>query len=557
MQFLLQNLAVLLSLQYATVNGQGDALVQPLTIDSSSGTLDTTLTIQYADFSGPGYSFKNTRLLNGSLPGPTLRLSAGDTLRILYENKLSAQPDAVSTGANEYHNPDHSNLHFHGGHVSGELPSDDIRMSIPPGDSYQYHTLFPANHMPGTHWIHPHLHGSSSLQVGGGAAGALIVQDPKDYLPSQVEDAQDILLFVQQISRLTLRKVSTEMVDGMLEMDFDRDAAAGDVFRLVNGQYQPELSMQPGEWQRWRIVYANWLSDKLDFTFINSSCEMQLLAKDGVYIADFPRAVNLLPIPTAGRADIMVRCPDSGTHIIQDFENKTLVTVSVSGSTVESENLEEWTPDYPAYMTDLTSTTVTEDCSCVTDVGVCENDDNRFCLNKIPYDPDVYMHTVKFGSLVERNLEGLKNHPYHQHVYPFQLVGGVGALPDADENVYFKTGDWHDVVMIGTNRPVKTRYRADVHDGVVMVHCHILTHEDHGTMSQELIIDGGTCECDARYIEPPSASPTSSHPSASPTSNPTAVSQPTHDTSAPTSDAEASGIPGCALLRGAKQWITN
>lgn len=45
--------------------------------------------------------------------------------------------------------------------------------------------------MPGTHWIHPHMHGSATLQVGGGAASALIIKDPKGYLPKDIEDAKE------------------------------------------------------------------------------------------------------------------------------------------------------------------------------------------------------------------------------------------------------------------------------------------------------------------------------------------------------------------------------
>jgi len=37
----------------------------------------------------------------------------------------------------------------------------------------------------GTHWYHPHLHGSTALQTGGGAHGIIIVEDAaSDGLPS-------------------------------------------------------------------------------------------------------------------------------------------------------------------------------------------------------------------------------------------------------------------------------------------------------------------------------------------------------------------------------------
>ena len=38
------------------------------------------------------------------------------------------------------------------------------------------------------------------------------------------------------------------------------------------------------------------------------NCEMFLLAKDGIYIRDFPRAISKARIPGGGRADVMVRC---------------------------------------------------------------------------------------------------------------------------------------------------------------------------------------------------------------------------------------------------------
>ena len=67
------------------------------------------------------------------------------------------------------------------------------------------------------------------------------------------------------------------------------------------------------------------------------------------------------------------------------------------------------------------------------------------------------------------------------------------------------------------------RYKPDVHDGVVMLHCHILAHEDTGAMSQELIVNHGTCECnvfrDAKNTAFPSATPTVT-PSASPVREP-------------------------------------
>lgn len=516
----------LIPLLTVNVNAQGDALVEPDSVESSNGLLDIELHLEYGSFSGPFYSFTDTRLLNGTFPGPTLKLSAGDTMRILFKNNLELQDDAVTGQENEYTDPDHSNLHFHGGHVSGELPSDDIRMAVEPGDEYQYETTFPDNHLPGTHWIHPHVHGSSALQLGGGASLAMIVKDPDDFLPTQVEDATETLMLFQHIDVNTINGVISDIGDSKTVvtktgMENPRE------FTTVNGQYQPTLTVQPGEWRRWRIIWGSWLGDHLNLHFEDSSnCEMQLLAKDGIYIQDYPREITVATIPTGGRADIMVRCSTSGTYSVLDFLEQTALTVEVTGSTVSSTDLEAWAPDYPDYLSDLTSTSASSGCDCETEFRRC---DDKFCVNDELFDKSVYVHTVAFGSVVERELRGITAHPYHQHVYPFQLVSGADSVTDADQATYFQTGDWHDVVMMDVTSVV-VRYVADVHDGVLMLHCHILPHEDEGTMSQELIIDGGSCECDARYTEPPSTSTNSPtrtfHPTPSSTFHPTQSTTP-------------------------------
>ena len=120
---------------------------------------------------------------------------------------------------------------------------------------------------------HPHVHGSSSLQVGGGAASALIVMDPPGYLPEIIESAQDVLLFVQHMDIEYLEEIAIHNGDEMLNIQALQPKAD---FRLVNGQYQPTIHLKPNEWQRWRIVYGSWLRDPLDFTFAghDNTCEI-------------------------------------------------------------------------------------------------------------------------------------------------------------------------------------------------------------------------------------------------------------------------------------------
>lgn len=476
----------------------GDELVQPPSVSSSSNVVDTYLNIKYSNWQSAGHSVINGRLFNGTHPGPTIFLKPGDTFRIAYENSLTYQPNAVQTGES-YKKPDNSNLHFHGLHVSGELPSDDIRLDVNPGTTYQYETVLPENHMPGTHWMHSHFHGSTSLQVSTGASSALIVTDPPGYLPEDIENAEDVLLFVHNWQISSSESVRDQTRDEMFSFGAgnDENANAGNSFRTVNGQYLPKQTMKANEWQRWRIVYSSWLQSPLDFE-IDSDCDMYLLAKDGVYIRDYPRRISQAPINTAGRADVMVRCTKPGSYDVMDYEN-VLMTVEVLPSDMQPIALQDWTAQFPKYLDDLLTTEPDEGCSCITSLG-------RNSVNGIKFDPFVYIHTAKFGSVQERRLTGLGFHPFHQHIYPFQIIGSSinGVLQDElhdgnsnqEQKNFFKVGDWHDVLMIdGFRNEIVGRYRADVHDGRMFIHCHRLNHEDNGMMAQELIVDEGSCQC--------------------------------------------------------------
>jgi len=95
-------------------------------------------------------------------------------------------------------------------------------------------------------------------------------------------------------------------------------------------------------------------------------------------------------------------------------------------------------------------------------------------------------------------------HSYHQHVYPFQFVrysqenqSGIAQVVQD----YFRVGDWHDVIqMEGLEGNVELRFHPREHLGLLMLHCHRLTHEDRGMMSWEYVYDSGdgVCDCDLR-----------------------------------------------------------
>ncbi len=58
-------------------------------------------------------------------------------------------------------------------------------------------------------------------------------------------------------------------------------------FMLVNGHREPTMTLIPGKWYRWRMGYVSiepYTSLTFETTSGNAKCELQLLAKDGVYL---------------------------------------------------------------------------------------------------------------------------------------------------------------------------------------------------------------------------------------------------------------------------------
>ncbi len=204
-----------------------------------------------------------------SIPGPTMNMVPGNKYVLRYKNLLPYQAP----------NPDHnvlkdaniSNLHTHGLHISGESPGDDVTRFFEGGYGGDFVYDIPADHMGGTFWYHAHHHGSTFLQVSTGGFGLIVIDDSADGLPAEV-------------AAMTER----EMVIGFL--DPSNQGVSGDnivggslgATWTVNGAVNGNMCVPANEWQHWRVLLADADSRAKDLA-VNSQCEMQLMARDGVW----------------------------------------------------------------------------------------------------------------------------------------------------------------------------------------------------------------------------------------------------------------------------------
>jgi FtsP/CotA-like multicopper oxidase with cupredoxin domain len=115
-------------------------------------------------------------------------------------------------------------------------------------------------HPPGTHWYHPHSHGSTQMQVASGMAGFLIVEGDVDSAinlamtgeenPDPAEktgpyDYRERLMFLQRVF----------LISQDLDAGVKRSNLRFPPFPAVNGIAKPTvLKLRPGAVERWRVI---------------------------------------------------------------------------------------------------------------------------------------------------------------------------------------------------------------------------------------------------------------------------------------------------------------
>jgi FtsP/CotA-like multicopper oxidase with cupredoxin domain len=312
----------------------------PPELRSRDGVLQSDLVVKFTDATKvklAGCALK-LRSFNGELVGPTLRLMPGDTLKLLLENRLNKESEkeieeqfndenGVAHIIAKPHSFNTTNLHFHGLHVSPSsklvdgkiVASDDVLIAVAPLEDQRYEVVLPSDHPSGTFWYHPHVHGSTAIQVGSGMAGALIVEDEPGTLPASLAAAsstehEKIMVF-QSILYNTNGEVTTiasffpspspptpnncKGSEGTWECSHR--------MTTINGQIIPIIRMRSGEVQRWRMIDAGFRESielQLDDTTLNE------IALDGIYtgyIDAWSPDTKPLDLEPGYRSDVLVQ----------------------------------------------------------------------------------------------------------------------------------------------------------------------------------------------------------------------------------------------------------
>src|SRR3970282_2001186 len=178
-----------------------------------------------------------------AIPGPTIHMTPGSKYVLRFRNLLPYE--APSAAHNEFKDPNVTNVHTHGLHISGESPSDDVTRMFEGGSGGDYVYDIPADHMGGTFWYHAHHHGSTFLQGSTRGCGLIIIDDSGDNIPANVAAMTERQLILGYLDTGAAGTGGDTLVSGTLPPGW-----------TVNGKVNGSLVVPPNTWQHWRVLLA-------------------------------------------------------------------------------------------------------------------------------------------------------------------------------------------------------------------------------------------------------------------------------------------------------------
>ena len=447
-------------------------LAEPDVWTSTGGELRGDLRLAYATQEIGGYTL-NLRGYNGAIPGPTLRLQPGDRLALTLTNALPPNPDPMPENHNLPHHFNTTNFHSHGLHVSPEGESDNVFRAMEPGGQYDIIIDIPADHPSGTFWYHPHHHGAVDAQLTSGVFGALIVEGDFADIP-EITAAQERVLMLQEVLFDYLGQI--EHYDTLWPEAVPR-------FLAVNGQREPIMRMRPGEVQRWRVVQA---AHEDNFRLGLSGHDLHVIARDGISLAA-PESVPNIVIAPGQRVDLLVQAGEPGAYQLAALPNDQgypspvgpFATLIVEGEPLPMD-LPQRLPAPP--FADVTDDELTGSRRLTLSEWAPENpaagnyQEFAFLVDGQQFDPNRVDQTVSLNAVEEWTVvnEDVSDHIFHIHTNPFQVTRMNGAA--------LETPVWLDTVTVPYGGSVTYRSRFLDFTGKLVLHCHMMNHEELGMM---------------------------------------------------------------------------
>lgn len=424
---------------------------------------------------------------NDTVPGPELRVHAGDELRVRLLNDLPAP----------------TSVHWHGIALRNDMDGVPglTQAAVAPGGSFEY--AFVASH-PGTYWFHPHV----GVQLDTGLKAALIIEDPAEAGRYDEEvvlvlddwtdgwgDSPDAILARMARDGMAAGGApmagmsmggsdggAMSMAQAMPSGDHPLGTDTGDVVypaHLINGRPPQDpfaVSSAPGRRIRLRIINAG--SDTA-YRFAIGGHRLTVTHADGFSVT--PVEVDTLIVGMGERYDVVVTAGDGAFPVVAVAEGKEAaagfaVLRTASGAV----------PAADARPTELGGRLLTYADLVPTDASaMAPRKPDRtleLALQMVDGGRKWFINGAGYGNhspldiragervrLVMRN-ESMMFHPMHIHGHTFALSGPSGP------------GVRKDTVNVLPMQTVVVDLQAD-NPGQWAVHCHNTYHAELGMMT--------------------------------------------------------------------------
>lgn len=370
---------------------------------------------------------------NGLSPGPELRVTEGDRVVVTLHNK------DIEDGVT---------IHWHG--IEVPCSQDGIagvtQDAVPPGGQFTYTFIAKT---PGTYWYHSHQ--MSSIEVGKGLLGALIVE-PKEGSRSNASTSETTALYQQLGSSM-----------------------------LVNGSAKGlAVPGQPGDKLRLRLINSG--NETMEFHV--DGAPFRVVAMDGHDLHE-PRMLKntIVPIGAGQRYDLLIQIPETGKVVVSSPSAKSLpITIGGGSQPRHSEGGQLFSfVDYGTPLSEDSTLQAKPDRHFDLKLGqtLFVKSINGKAFGEIP------PMTVKEGDhvLITVTNAGGGDHPFHVHGHVFRVLSKNGVAlrgsPVYLDTLLTKKGETYELYLEADN------------PGLWMVHCHNLKHASMG-MSMMLNYEGIT-----------------------------------------------------------------
>ncbi len=394
---------------------------------------------------------------NGQVPGPTLRVRLGDTVRVRFTNRL----------------PQETTIHWHGVRVPNAMDGvpHATQPPIRPGESFTYEF---APKDAGTFWFHPHVR--SSEQVERGLYGLLIVEDraPPPYSREVTWILDDWLLGRD-------RQLDPHF---NTPHDLSHDGRWGNAI-TVNGRTDTSLRLAAGERVRLRLLNA---SNGRIYVPDLAGLDAQIIAVDGLYTRA-PLPLGRFELAPGNRLDLDVTATGGGRSLvvmdryIPQRPNR-LAEIEIDGTARAPAFPSPAKAHVPAWRAALSLPVTHElrlDARRGGPLGIEWTINDQAFAGHDHAHPSLELARGRWARLRFVNVSA-RLHPIHLHGMFFKLLARDGVATDEP---FFR-----DTVLIHGRETIDIGL-VPLDAGDWMLHCHILEHAEAGMMTMLAVRERG------------------------------------------------------------------